>query len=339
MPSENIKFKDLSANFSRVEGFLDTSEIKNVFYSEQWCKFLNNTNHSSVFAYGVENDKEELVAVLMGALESNFFWPIEKLTRRAIIHGGPYVKNNDLNILRFLLENYNRTIKRKAIYSQFRNQRPFLSKEMAIFNKTGFYYEPHLDILHDLEVPVKMQFEKLHKGRRKNIRRAERAGVEFREVEDDNEFRISYGLVESTYKRIKLPMPDKTFFTVGFEKLTKKNILKTFVAISDEEIIGCRMVLCYGDVVYDWYAGASSKHLDKYPNDFLPWKVIEWGSLNGYKYFDFGGAGKPNVAYGVRDHKLKFGGNLVEFGRFEKVHNKLLMKIGEIGFKFYQLVK
>ena len=72
MPSENMKFIDLSASFSRVEGFLDTSEIENIFYSEQWCKFLNNTNHSSVFAYGVESEKDELIAVLIGALESNF---------------------------------------------------------------------------------------------------------------------------------------------------------------------------------------------------------------------------------------------------------------------------
>ena len=34
----------------------------------------------------------------------------------------------------------------------------------------------------------------------------------------------------------------------------------------------------------------------------------------------FGGAGKPDKPYGVRDYKLKFGGQLVNWGRFEKVH-------------------
>jgi lipid II:glycine glycyltransferase (peptidoglycan interpeptide bridge formation enzyme) len=145
--------------------------------------------------------------------------------------------------------------------------------------------------------------------------------------------------VESTYNRVKLPMPDRTLFTESYQQLSKQNILKTFVAVSKKEIIACRMVLCYGDVVYDWYAGASDKHLDKYPNDFLPWKVMEWGSLNGYKYFDFGGAGKPNMPYGVREHKLKFGGELVEFGRFEKVHKRALMKIGELGLIFYKYIK
>ena len=134
-------------------------------------------------------------------------------------------------------------------------------------------------------------------------------------------------------------MPDKTLFTESHQQLSKQNILKTFVAVSNEEIIGCRMVLCYGDIVYDWYAGASEKHLDKYPNDFLPWKVMQWGSLNGYKYFDFGGAGKPNEAYGVRDHKLKFGGNLIEYGRFEKIHNNFMMQIGKLGLKAFKLIK
>ena len=121
--------------------------------------------------------------------------------------------------------------------------------------------------------------------------------------------------------------------------MTKKNILKTFVAVYNDKIIGCRLVLCFGDVVYDWYSGASNEHLDKYPNDFLPWKVMEWASQNGFKCFDFGGAGKPNVHYGVREHKLKFGGELVEFGRFEKIHNRSLMKVGKIGLKLYKCIK
>ena len=46
-----------------------------------------------------------------------------------------------------------------------------------------------------------------------------------------------------------------------------------------------------------------------------------------FKSFDFGGAGKPDVPYGVRDHKLKFGGQMVEYGRFEKINNKLVYSI------------
>ena len=70
----------------------------------------------------------------------------------------------------------------------------------------------------------------------------------------------------------------------------------------------------------------------------LPWKIMEWGHENGYKLFDFGGAGKPNIPYGVRDYKLKFGGDLVNFGRFEKVHKKYRMAFGKIGLKTLELL-
>lgn len=332
-------FKKIDHDCEELEAFLSQQSLNNIFYSKEWQIFLNSTINSSSFIYCVQNEKGNLLGVIMGVIDKNLFWPINKLTKRAIIHGGPYIINKDKNVLQFLLENYNKEIGAKVIYSQFRNQREYSSKEKEIFCKNGFYYEPHLNILHDLEFPIKFQFEKLHKGRRKNIRRAVRAGVKFREIIDDNEFRLALELVESTYNRVKMPMPNKTFFKVGFQNLTNKNILKTFVAVFNKQIIGCRLVLCYGDVIYDWYSGASNEHLNKYPNDFLPWKVMEWASQNGFKCFDFGGAGKPHVHYGVREHKLKFGGELVEFGRFEKIHKKSLMKVGKIGLKLYKYIK
>ena len=58
-----------------------------------------------------------------------------------------------------------------------------------------------------------------------------------------------------------------------------------------------------------------------------------------YCLFDFGGAGKPNVPYGVRDHKLKFSENLVEFGRFEKIYHPLLYKFALLGLRLYKIIK
>jgi len=40
----------------------------------------------------------------------------------------------------------------------------------------------------------------------------------------------------------------------------------------------------------------------------------------------------------VRDHKLKFGGDLVGFGRFQKVHQPLLYKIISMIFKIYRKI-
>ena len=52
-----------------------------------------------------------------------------------------------------------------------------------------------------------------------------------------------------------------------------------------------------------------------------------------YTIFDFGGAGKPNEEYGVRDFKKKYGGKLVNFGRYEKVHSPKKLKVSKQVFK------
>ena len=57
---------------------------------------------------------------------------------------------------------------------------------------------------------------------------------------------------------------------------------------------------------------------------------------NQLNYFDFLGAGKPNEDYGVRDFKAKFGGDLVENGRFEKIHKPMQFTIAKIGLNIIQ---
>jgi lipid II:glycine glycyltransferase (peptidoglycan interpeptide bridge formation enzyme) len=121
--------------------------------------------------------------------------------------------------------------------------------------------------------------------------------------------------------------------------LSEKIYFKKFVAKYQSEIISCRFVLCYKKVVYDWFAGTDESHLDKYPNDFLPWKIIQWSKENNYMTFDFGGAGRPEEPYGVREYKLKFGGKLVDNGRFVCIHNKFLFLIGHFGLKLFKLLR
>lgn len=310
----------------------------NIFQSPEMYQVYQKTKNYEPVFLAVTDDKNEVLGTLLAVIQKEHGGFLGMFSARSIIIGGPLIKDNNLDVLSFILDAYEKEIKGKAIYTQIRNMFD-QSWAKDLYASRFFQYEPHLDILHDLEKPVSEQFDSFHSGRKKNIRRAERAQLEFTELHTEAEFESALSLIEETYRRVKLPMPDKSLFLESYNQLKDNKIFKFFAAILDNEIIACRMVLCHNGMVYDWYAGASNNHLNKYPNDFLPWKVMEWGSLNGYKSFDFGGAGKPNVPYGVRDHKLKFGGELVEFGRFEKVHNKLLMNFGRVALKIFQWIK
>ena len=264
--------------------------------------------------------------------EGPFF--MELFTRRSIILGGPIVENNNPIILESLLANYIKRVKRKAIFSQFRNMWDN-SEQKEIFNKLGFFFIDHLDIINILTIDEEKLWEKLDYSKRKNIKNALKNGLEIKVVNLETKIYEIYNILDEVYKRAKLPLFDITYLKEMHLQLGEK--LVCFGAYKDEKLIAVRLVLCYKSLVYDWYAGALEQYLKYRPNDILPWEVMKWAKHSGFKYFDFGGAGKPDVPYGVRDFKLKYGGALKNFGRFEKVHKPILMKIGIIGFKFYKI--
>ena len=66
------------------------------------------------------------------------------------------------------------------------------------------------------------------------------------------------------------------------------------------------------------------------------WRVLEQGNLDGFKTYDFGGAGRPDEEYGLRDFKAKFGGQLVSYGRNIKVHSPNLLRLSEAGYGIYR---
>lgn len=69
-----------------------------------------------------------------------------------------------------------------------------------------------------------------------------------------------------------------------------------------------------------------------YPSVLATWAGIEYAAKNGFEYFDFMGAGKPDESYGVREFKSKFGGELVSYGRFLYVYKPLVYKLAKCYF-------
>jgi lipid II:glycine glycyltransferase (peptidoglycan interpeptide bridge formation enzyme) len=59
------------------------------------------------------------------------------------------------------------------------------------------------------------------------------------------------------------------------------------------------------------------------------WAGIEYAANHHFDKFDFMGAGKPDESYGVREFKSKFGGTLLEHGRFLYICNSGLYKLGK----------
>ncbi|BBE16230.1 tRNA-dependent lipid II--amino acid ligase [Aquipluma nitroreducens] len=310
----------------------------NIFQTPAIFDLYDKTpKYETVFCAALDS-RNEIVGLNLAIIQKEHFGIFGQLSARSIIWGGPLIKEENPEVLDLLLRKYKEQIHDKAIYTQFRNLWQWSASERSVFENNSYEYIDHLDILIDLKIDENKLFNNFHSGRRKNIRRAERIPLVFEQVVDASEIKQCELLVKETYKRVKLPCPDKSFFDNAKTNLCENGMSKIFAVKYQDQIISCRYELCYKDLIYDWYAGTSETHLDKYPNDYLPWKILQWAKENKYSTFDFGGAGKPNEPYGVREYKLKFGGELVNYGRFEAIHKPRLMKLGKLGFIIYKKI-
>lgn len=310
----------------------------NVFQTpEMYEVYLRTPNYNPIFI-SVFNKTGNIEALLLALIQKERLGIIGTMTARSIILGGPLVSNNDIEVFKLLIAKYNTIVKRKAVYSQFRNQWDFENFKNA-FSNEGFAFKEHLNILIDLKKSKEALWKDVHTKRRNEIRRATKEGTTFAVKETLHDLKQCYSILKTVYHRAKLPFPKFEFFKNIFLQSNENFGLKQFCAEYDNKIIGCMIVMVFNEVIYDYYAGAYSEYYKKYPNDLVTWEVINWGIENEYSRFDFGGAGKPNVPYGVREYKKKFGGVFVNYGRYEKIHKPLLFLLGKNGLIIWKKIR
>jgi len=309
-----------------------------IFQTPEYFDLCSNASgYSGVVAACILN--ERICGILVAVIQRDFRPPFSSLTARGVIWGGPLAENNNPEIISSLLEAYNAKTGRSVLFTQFRNLSD-MDDFREVFLGNGYVFEEHLNILFNLRKGEDSLWADMHSTRRKQIKRSVRRDVKVSCFSDHDDERLlkCYSLLKSVYSRARLPLPDYCYFQRAAELFTEKKYLRVFTAEYRSEIIGFRMILCYQDTLYDWYAAASDDHLDKYPNDILPWEVILWGLKHGFNWFDFGGAGKPGKPYGVRDYKAKFGGEMVNFGRFTLIKKPLLYTVIMTLFRIRQVI-
>ena len=118
--------------------------------------------------------------------------------------------------------------------------------------------------------------------------------------------------------------------------LQPRGMIKFLIARVGDVAVAGSAELLYKDTIYGWYGGSDRSYSSYIPNDLLMWHVLEWGASNGYRVYDFGGAGKPDEPYGVRTFKAKYGGELVNYGRYVCVHSGVRLAISKFAYRAYQ---
>lgn len=310
--------------------------MTNWFQSDEYFNFIEDLGFLepfkvSVFRNGIE--KGRIVGYIQkdGGKLKQFF------SRRAIVNGGPQLAEDitEEEVLE-LLESCKKELKGKCIYIETRNFDDY-SKFKPLFQKAGFSYEAHYNFKIDTS-SVETIEENLGKSRKRDIRTSLRDGAEIVAASTIEEIREYYNILEDLYKtKVRTPLFPLTFF----KNLFSSDFGKIILVKLNNKVIGGTVLACGSDIIYEWFAcGKDGIYKNIYPSTLATYGGIKYAEENGFKVFDMMGAGAPgDGGYGVRDFKAKFGGELVEHGRFKCILNKPLYNLGTFAVKLMKKLK
>ena len=322
---------------NKWSNFVYNHPYGNIFQTPEMYEVYQNTKNYEPVFLTVVNNRDEISGTLLAVIQKEYSGVLGNFTARSIIHGGPLIKDDDPDVLDFALKEYNKIIKKKAIYSQFRNFWDWGEKK-TIFHKHGNEYLEHLNFIVDCQNTDHIN-KRFSKSKLRQIKKSKKEGAKIIEPQNIEQVSQFYDVLKHLYKKkVKKPLPDWSLFEKFYYR---KDAGRYFLIEYKSQVIGGIMCPIFNKkVVYEWFVcGLDGKYKGIYPSVLATWAAIDYANLNNIDVFDFMGAGKPDQDYGVRDFKSKFGGQLVNYGRYEKVHKPLLMQFGKFGLKMWQRMK
>lgn len=297
----------------------------NWFQTEECFNYYNNLSFLEAFRFEVKRENE-VKGSIVGYIQKDGGKLKQFFSRRAIINGGPYLADDITEAeISELIKSCKSGLKRKCIYIETRNFEDY-SKYKEVFKNAGFKYEPHFNFRINLTPNIDFisNFSQNHK---RSIKTALRNGAIINDNPTHEDIHEYYAILSSLYaNRVKTPLFPEEFFQ-GLASIGK------IITISNSErkvIGGIAMAEQSGETCYEWFVcGDDMNYKCLHPSTVATYAGIQYAHDNGYKFFDFMGAGTPNDGgYGVREFKAKFGGDLVEYGRFKCILNNSLYRIG-----------
>lgn len=284
--------------------------------------YLQSDDFTPYYCIASNDQNDKIIAGFLFVIQKTPFPLIGKWLKRSLIIGGPLLPQKGSKVFSGLMKTYTSFTRPRAIYSEIRNIHSW-SHMIDEFRKEEFRYEPHLNYF----VPLKNEelTPKFSKSKSRQVKKGLKNGAFIIENPNLDQVESFYKILKNLYtKKIKKPLPSWSFFKAFHDLQSKADIGKYLLVSFQDKIIGGIMLPVFnGKTVYEWYvAGNDLEYKKHYPSVLATWAGLHFAKDNNYSSFDFMGAGFPNIPYGVREFKSKFGGQLVNYGRFRKIHYK-----------------
>ena len=247
--------------------------------------------------------------------------PSSEAISRIQVNGSPLLsQENPANkeyILMLLLTELIRLGAQNHSIIEVRNTRE-PGTEIKTWLHAGFTLAEHLNLIKSIGTEEQL-WDELGENRRRQIRKAIAHQTQVRPARSTKDIEALYAILHNLYaKKIHKVLPPINFFLEFFEKCQKQQKGIVLIAENKSRIMGG--IFCQieeKNTMYEWYVcGLDKAYPHNHPSIMVTWHALLYASQQGIRTFDFMGLGKPGIPYGVRDFKLRFGGNVVNFGRY-----------------------
>jgi hypothetical protein len=193
------------------------------------------------------------------------------------------------------------------------------SLELPVFAARGFRRrELPGNVVLDLSQGADAVFKQFSKDRRRNIRFAEKNGIEVQLAATPQDIAEAYEVYKAWRSNDRKELRGKTFTFEVFERAAQlTNNRRLFLARLARKVIAINIFrFCPGGL----YESAANSSLDEFmhlkPNELLQWRGIEWACSQGLRRHSLGGS---------HQFLIRFGGTIVPVIRY-RLDRSLLKK-------------
>ncbi len=329
-------------DFEKWDEFVKNHPNGTIFQSsDMYLLFKKTRNFDPVPMMIVEDGK--IAATMLAVVIKEFSGMVGYFSSRTVVYGGPLIcqdLGHSDQLLDQLLGALITKVKSRSIFIQFRNFTD-MTGYSDVFQKNGFKFMERLNYLVSTtnEKAVK---QKISDSKLRQIKKGLKAGATIIEPDNIEQVKEFYEILRFLYKyKVKKPLPGWEFFENFYiqSKSGKLGIIR--LIMYEGRIIGGILSPVFSDkVIYEWYVcGLDEEFKNLFPSVLATWAPIDYALKNNLQTFDFMGVGIPDRDYGVREFKAKFGGDLVNYGRFGRINNKFLYVVTEIGFNILAILR
>jgi lipid II:glycine glycyltransferase (peptidoglycan interpeptide bridge formation enzyme) len=140
-------------------------------------------------------------------------------------------------------------------------------------------------------------WNRIHSNKRRNVKKAELAGVTVEDSESEHDFESLLGMLKASSLRADFD-PRVSEVEELWKEFSSKGSARVFLAKWNGHEVAGTLIVAHGDTAYARTAGSFKDAWEVRPNDILHWKSMEWACEHGYSWYHMGAVPEPEPSEG-----------------------------------------